>query len=91
MEDQPGSENLKVSVGEQQARVKQLSDQLAKLQAPGMAAKLANYRKQQQEAQRLDSEITTLSESVRALQRAARDRLPVTFTVLDGNPPEPGR
>jgi hypothetical protein len=39
---------------------------------------------QQQEEQRLQNEIAGLSQRVDALQQAARERSPVTITVLDG-------
>jgi hypothetical protein len=79
-------ESLRTSVAEQEERLKPLREQLAKLEAPGMAAKLTGYREQQQEEQRLQGEIVSLSESVRALQQAIRDRASATFTILDGNP-----
>ena len=64
--------------------MKPLREQLAKLEAPDMAAKLESYREQQQEEQRLHSEIASLAQRIEAMQQAARERTPTTITVLNG-------
>ena len=79
-------ESLKLNIAEQQDRLRPIEESLAKLEAPGMAEKLANYRAQQQEEQQLQMEITELSQRVNGLKRAAHERVPTVITVLDGQP-----
>lgn len=64
-------ESLKLNIAEQQDRLRPIEESLAKLEAPGMAEKLANYRAQQQEEQQLQMEITELSQRVNGLKRTA--------------------
>jgi hypothetical protein len=78
--------NLTSSIAEQESRMKQIATQLAKLDAPGMAEKLANYREQQQDEQRLQNEVAELSQRVNVVKGAARERGPLVITVLDGQP-----
>ena len=76
--------NLKMNIADPEARLRPIKEQLARLDSPDMAAKLANYREQQQEEPRLFNEISELSHRIAALQRMARERSSATITVLDG-------
>ena len=73
-----------MNIADPEARLRPIKEQLARLDSPDMAAKLANYREQQQEEPRLFNEISELSHRIAALQRMARERSSATITVLDG-------
>lgn len=76
--------NIRQNIAEQESRLRPLKSRLAKLEVPGMAAKLARFQEQQQEEQRLRQEVMQLGERVRLIQRAMRDCSAVTLVVLDG-------
>jgi len=78
------ADSLRSDIETREARLAPLKEQLAKLEAPDMAAKLATYRNQEQEEQRLHSEIWSLKDGIRTLQNAVREQNSVTITVLAG-------
>lgn len=76
--------NLRASVAEQADRMKQLDDQLAKLQEPTFQALLEQLPEVQAAQGPLRNQISELQNRLQQLRRNAREEGGVTITVLDG-------